>query len=185
LLLLDGLLFFLSNCAASAGVGGCASEEPGLGASSAVRGERWPVEYDIIISGSSIPGNGPTSVTKSHGELRRRAHRKMKAWWALERTNDWRAFTRKEEAGRLRSRRGSEYHLDCSARDGMRRGRSRATDSRELYLQMFRIASHASHELQASVFLTSLLSANSDLAKRAKSPRSSFSVVAFEPSIGS
>jgi hypothetical protein len=86
----------------------------------------------------------------------------------------------------LRILTGSEYHLDCSASDGRRRGRSSATDSLLLYLHTVLIVFHASHELQALVFFfPSDSNSDSILAKRARSPKSSFSALAFDPSIGS
>jgi hypothetical protein len=81
-------------------------------ASAAAPGERIPVEKGRIKSGSFIPGIGPISVRSSQGAFRRRIQRDMNSWWGLERTNDPRAFTRKDVAGSERRRKGSEYHRD-------------------------------------------------------------------------
>ena len=182
LLLFLGAFFAIS--ADSAGVGAAIVEAPGLGASSTVRGDRWPVEYDIIISGSSMPGSGPTSEMSSQGPRCRRMQRNMKTWCALERTNDWRALTRKDEANKLSSLTGSENQRDWTANDGSRRGRSSMTDNLLWYLQMDLMVFQASHELQESTFLASVLASNSCLAKRARSPMSSLIESDCLPSMG-
>src|SRR5690242_6825085 len=148
----------------------------------------------MIMSGSSMPGSGPTSDSNSHGEVRRRAKRKRNHWCARDSTWEPRALTRKEAAGMVTRRTGSENQRACRAGDGSLRGISRASDRREWYLQTERIVFQASQELHGSEAVGGG-GRKSGRAKRARSPSSFWSssaaveeeevvVVEEEPSTG-